>query len=256
MPAMCFDYHARPPLPPVAGGAYGTERLTLMADDGNEFLGYYAGAGVPGSAGIVILPDVRGLFSFYEELAERFAGQGFDAVAIDYFGRTAGLGTRDAGFEYQPHVEKTTAAGVAADTAAAVAHLRRGEGNDGRPIFTVGFCFGGSGSWLQAAAGHGLAGAVGFYGRPTTARPGHPAPIDVVDEMTAPILGLMGGADQGIPQTEIDRFGAALTAAGVEHELHTYPGAPHSFFDRHQEDYADASADSWRRVLAFVAAHS
>ncbi len=253
---MCFDFTARPPLPPVAGGAYGVERLILESADGTEFLAYWAGAGIPGSPAIVVLPDVRGLHPFYEELAERFAGQGFDAVAIDYFGRTAGTAPRAAEFEWRPHVEQTSAAGVAADTAAAVAYLRHGDGNEDRPVFTVGFCFGGSGSWLQAAAGHGLAGAIGFYGRPVGARASHPAPIEVVGDMTAPILGLMGGDDPGIPQSDVDAFEAALAAAGVEHELHSYPGAPHSFFDRHQEHYAADSEDAWRRMLAFIGSHS
>ena len=70
--------------------------------------------------------------------------------------------------------------------------------------------------------------------------------------MQAPILGLMGGADQGIPQTDVDAFDEALTAAGVDHELVVYPGAPHSFFDRKQEAFQDASDDAWRRVLGFI----
>jgi carboxymethylenebutenolidase len=68
------------------------------------------------------------------------------------------------------------------------------------------------------------------------------------------VLGLYGGADEGIPQADIDRFDAALTAAGVEHRLITYPGAPHSFFDRTAAEHADAAADAWRQVLTFVGA--
>jgi carboxymethylenebutenolidase len=73
--------------------------------------------------------------------------------------------------------------------------------------------------------------------------------------MEAPILGLMGGADAGIPAEDVDEFEAALTDAGVEHEVVTYPGAPHSFFDRRYEDFADASEDAWNRVLAFIERH-
>ena len=85
-------------------------------------------------------------------------------VAIDYFGRTAGVGKRGDEFAYKEHVPRTTLKGVTADTSAAVGHLRDQDAN--RPIFTLGFCFGGSNSWHQAAAGHGLAGAIGFYGNP------------------------------------------------------------------------------------------
>ena len=70
------------------------------------------------------------------------------------------------------------------------------------------------------------------------------------------MLALMGGADRGITQDDVAAFEAALTDAGVEHEIVTYPGAPHSFFDRKQEEFADASADAWRRVLGFIERHS
>ncbi len=74
--------------------------------------------------------------------------------------------------------------------------------------------------------------------------------------MQAPILGLMGGDDPGIPREEVAKFEEALRAGGVEHELVTYTGAPHSFFDRKYEEFADASEDAWRRVLDFVERHS
>ncbi len=83
---MCFDHDAHPPISPVSGASFETERTTLTAADGTEFMAYGARAGVPGSAAVVVMPDVRGLFAFYEELAERFAERGIDAVAIDYFG--------------------------------------------------------------------------------------------------------------------------------------------------------------------------
>ena len=122
-------------------------------------------------------------------------------------------------------------------------------------MFTVGFCFGGRNSWLAAASGHGLAGAVGFYGNPGP-RDGVPGPTDRAAEIAAPILALQAGADANITAEANAAFDAALTAAGVEHELVTYDGAPHSFFDRKQDEFADASADAWERVLAFVERHS
>jgi carboxymethylenebutenolidase len=199
-----------------------------------------------------VLPDVRGLYRFYEELALRFAERGHAAIAIDYFGRTAGVGKRGDDFEYAEHVQQTSQEGIQADVAAAVARLRAG---GAEKVFTVGFCFGGSNSWLAAAAGHGLAGSVGFYGRPT-ARPGHPAPIDRAVAMTAPILALQAGADANITAAMNAEFDGALSAAGIEHELVVYDGAPHSFFDRRYDEHAEASADAWRRVLAFVDRHS
>ena len=237
---MCFDLDSSPPIPVISGGAVAHEDLELTSRDGTRFAAFAASPDEPNGIGVVILPDVRGLYRFYEELALRFAERGYAAVAIDYFGRTAGVAKRGDDFEYQEHREQTTPAGVQADIAAAVDYLRS---HGARSVFTVGFCFGGRYSWLSAAGGHGLAGAIGFYGRP---------PLESVGEIAAPILALQAGADQNISADDNAAFDAALDAAGVEHEIVTYDGAPHSFFDRKQEEFADASDDAWRRLLAFV----
>ena len=252
---MCFDPDALPPLPPVSGGSVAREDLVLTAADGNELAAMLAtGDNEQGSA-VVLLPDVRGLYPFYEELAAQIAAQGYDTVVIDYFGRTAAPGKRDDDFPFMNHVEQTTFEGVRADVAAAVAHLRQAD--SGRKVFTMGFCFGGSNSWHQAANGHGLSGAVGFYGHPNRVFPPGATPlIDRVYDMECPILGLMGGADPSIPAEEVERFDAALSTAGVAHEIVTYPGAPHSFFDRAYDDYQEECDDAWQRLLEFFATHS
>jgi carboxymethylenebutenolidase len=249
---MCFEPDSSPPIPVIRGAAVSHEDLVLEAADGNRFAAFAATPEEPSRIGVVILPDVRGLYRFYEELVLRFAERGMAAIAFDYFGRTAGAEKRGDDFEYWPHVEQTTAAGVQADVAACVARLRR---QGARSIFTVGFCFGGRHSWLAAAGGHSLAGAIGFYGRPGLGADGSPGPTQQAGELGAPILGLMGGADAGIPVDEVRAFEQALADAVVEHEIEVYDGAPHSFFDRKQEEFADASEDAWRRVLAFTEQH-
>ena len=108
---------------------------------------------------------------------------------------------------------------------------------------------------MQAAAGHGLSGVIGFYGRPGEGRDGSPGAAASAGKFEAPVLALMGGADQGIPKEQVDEYEAALEAAGVEHEIVTYEGAPHSFFDRSYEEHAEAAADAWKRVLAFIASN-
>jgi carboxymethylenebutenolidase len=226
--------------------------LVLEAADGNRFAAFSATPDEPGTTGIVILPDVRGLYHFYEELALRFAERGYPAIAFDYFGRTAGVEKRDDDFDYMPQVQQTTPAGIQADVAAAVAYLRS---NGATSIFTVGFCFGGRNSWLAAAQDHGLSGAIGFYGQPGE-RNGVAGPTAHAAEIKAPILALQAGDDANITAELNAEFDAALTAAGVEHEVVTYAGAPHSFFDRKHEEFADASDDAWRRVLAFVEQYS
>ncbi|MFL5937980.1 MAG: dienelactone hydrolase family protein [Gaiellaceae bacterium] len=249
---MCFDTDSLPPIPVLAGGAVEHEDLVLESADGARFAAFAALPDEPSSAGIVILPDVRGLYRFYEELALRFAERGYAAVAIDYFGRTAGVEKRGDDFEYPPHVEQTTPEGIQSDVAAAVAWLReRGTTS----IFTVGFCMGGRHSWLAAAAGHGLDGAVGFYGRPGEGRDGSAGPAQVAEKMDAPILALQAGADQNITAENNAAFRSALEAAPVEYELIEYEGAPHSFFDRKQADYAEASEDAWKRTLSFIEQH-
>jgi carboxymethylenebutenolidase len=246
---VCFDRDSLPPIPVISGASVSHDALVLEARDGNRLAAFAATPDEPSRTGVVILPDIRGLYRFYEELALRFAERGHAAVAIDYFGRTAGVSKRDDEFEYRPHVEQTTPAGVQADTAAGVAWLREAGCTS---IFTVGFCFGGRHSWLAAAGGHSLAGAIGFYGRPGPGADGSPGPTQRASELGAPILGLMGGADAGIPVDQVRAFEQALEDAVVEHEIVIYDGAPHSFFDRKQEEFADASADAWSRVLAFI----
>jgi carboxymethylenebutenolidase len=250
---MCFDHDSSPPIPPISGAAVSHLDLMLDAADGNRFAAFEATPDESTRTGVVILPDVRGLYRFYEELALRFAERGFAAVAFDYFGRTAGAEKRDDAFEYMPHVEQTTAEGVQADVAACAAHLR---GAGCNAIFTVGFCFGGRNSWLAAASGHGLAGAIGFYGRPGPGRDGSRGPTERAEDIAAPILGLMGGDDPGIPLEDVDAFDTALDSSGVEHEIVVYPGAPHSFFDRKYEEFAADSKDAWNRVLAFLERYS
>jgi len=248
---MCFDLDSLPPVPRTAGAAVSHDDIELQAADGNRSAAFEATPDEPNGIGVVILPDVRGLYRFYEELALRFAEGGFDTVAIDYFGRTAGAAKRGDDFDYSPHVAQTTQEGIQADVRAAVERLRPRT----RAIFAVGFCFGGRNSWLAAASGHGLAGAVGFYGNPGE-RDGAPGPTQRAAELEAPILALQAGADQNITAEMNEAFERALTDAGVEHELVTYEGAPHSFFDRRYEEFAEASEDAWRRVLEFLETNS
>jgi len=249
---MCFDLDSEPPIPRIAGAAVSHDDLVLTAADGNSVAAFLAVPDGPAAAGVVIFPDVRGLYRFYEELALRFAERGHAAIAFDYFGRTAGAAKRDADWDYRPQVDQTTDAGVQADARTAVEELRsRGAAS----IFSVGFCFGGRASWVAAASGHGLAGSVGFYGSPTRERGGASVVQRAVD-IECPILALQAGDDQSISAADNAAFEEALTREGVEHEIVVYDGAPHSFFDRKQEDFAEASEDAWKRTLAFIAQHS
>jgi carboxymethylenebutenolidase len=230
----------------------GRADLVLEADDGNRFAAFSTITSEQAAPGMVILPDVRGLHPFYRDLAVRFAEAGVHATAMDYFGRTAGLGDRGAGFDFMSHVAKTTPNTIAQDVAATVAHVRSAQGGADR-VFTVGFCFGGRNSFNQAAGGHGLAGAIGFYGVPQSREPGDvSAPTLLAREYACPVLGLFGGADRSISRQDVEEFRKALEEAAVPNELVVYEGAPHSFFDRSFEQHREACDDAWDRVLAFV----
>jgi carboxymethylenebutenolidase len=255
---MCFDLDSHPPIAPIAGGAFDTSRPALTAADGNRPAAFLARASTPGGAAVLLLPDVRGLHPFYEELALRFAEHGVDALAIDWFGRTAPDDDRGDAFDHVPHVAATTWGGIAADIAAGVDSLREhGRGAvAGQPpaVVTLGFCMGGRMSFLAGTLGLGLAGVIGFYG--TLVGPWRndaPAPVDVAASIASPVLGLFGGADGAIPPEAIAAFDAALTSTGAAHRLVSYEGAPHSFFDRKAVEFADASTAAWAEALTFIA---
>jgi carboxymethylenebutenolidase len=228
-------------------------RVVLVAADGTRFAGFDAPTDVPGAPGVVILPDVRGLHPFYEELALRFSETGSRAVAIDYYGRTAGIGSRGDDFDFESHFAQTTDETVGLDVAGAVNHLRSHASGAATSVFTVGFCFGGRISFNQAAGGGGLAGVVGFYGRVAEEEPGDPmAPVVQAARYACPVLGLFGSADPKITGEHVDMFRRSLDGSRVPNEIVVYEGAPHSFFDRVFTEQETACADAWERVLAFI----
>ncbi|MGQ0842252.1 dienelactone hydrolase family protein [Actinokineospora sp.] len=203
----------------------------------------------PSGSGVVILPDVRGLYTFYEQLAERFAQAGHHAIAVDYFARTAGTTPRGDDFDYQHHLSAAELGQVQTDIAAAVALLRRR--TDSTQVVAIGFCFGGTHAFL-AGSNHelDLNAVVGFYGR---LNPGRlPRPAERAHSIGVPLLGLFGGNDPSIPAEEVGQFDTALRQAGVRAQLITYPNAPHSFFDRSFDEHREACDDAWHRVLNFL----
>jgi carboxymethylenebutenolidase len=253
---MCTTAHSHPPIEPISGASVDAQALQLQSEDGATFRAFLARPAQSTGAGIVILPDVRGLVPFFEELAMRFAERGIDAIAFDYFCRTAGSDARDADWEYGPHVEQTQWTSLQADIRTAVTHLR-GLDRPARSIFTTGFCMGGRLTSLSATLGLGLAGGIPFYGWPVgQGRGGMPAPADVASKIECDLLLIYGGADHGISKEVRDTYDKALDKAGVHHETLVYDGAPHSFFDRTAEAHAEASADAWDKTLAFIRRHT
>lgn len=250
---MCFDADSRPPIAPGPDQAVDVGEVVLTGSDGNRFSAFLARARQPTRAGALVLPDIRGLHRYYEELAVRLAEHGVDALALDYFGRTAGIGRRGDGFEFQPHVERLRYPGLVADIAAAAACLRSEEGGGVGSLFAVGFCLGGRLAFLAPALDLGFAGAVGFYGRPTDeVAHGSPPPITVVDRLAAPVLAIFAGHDVHIATSAARAYQATLEAAGPDHRVLIYPDAPHSFFDMLAAEYAQESESAWAETLGFI----
>jgi carboxymethylenebutenolidase len=247
---MCYDDEARPPTPPGSAGAVTTSEFEITAADGNQAMAFLALPEAPPKAQILILPDIRGLHTFYKELASRFAEVGIAALAIDYFGRTAGSTSRAEGFDFWPHVHQMTIATALADIRAGLAALQAHAGPG--QAFTVGFCLGGTISFLSGANDLGLTGVIGFYSGLSRPFGGGQPLLEQANTIRTPALGLFGGADQGIPPEQVEQFDALLDQAGVEHHILIYPGAPHSFFDRRAEEFASDSADAWAQVLGFI----
>ena len=239
---MCHSDGSRPPAAPATLAAASDRPLELRSADGTRVLAHEARAQAPHGVGVLVLPDVRGLHEYYRRLAVRFAETGVEAVAIDWFGRTAPDDDRSEAFAFRPHVDQLTPHAVAADVAAAVEHLR---GLGVRSVFTVGFCLGGGYSWRQSADTPDLAGCIGFYGRLSLVE-------DVVDRLQAPLLMLVAGADAHIPVADTAVLAeAARATVPVEHVV--FDGAPHSFFDRSSSEHQRDCARAWQRIQAFLA---
>ncbi|MCW2742308.1 MAG: Dienelactone hydrolase-like enzyme [Blastococcus sp.] len=245
---MCHDHDSRPPAPPRSGDVAERGVLTLTAADGNEFSAAYAAPAERPRVGVVVLPDIRGLHPYYVALAERFAETGAAAVAMDWFGRTAGVcgpdGVRGEDFDWKSHIPRTTPEGIDADITAAIGYLRERTTPD-LPVVTVGFCFGGSHSWRQAGGHLDLAGCAGFYGRPSMVG-------ESATRARKPTVMVIAGADAATPVEDQLELAATMRRAGAEVDAVVYDGAPHSFFDRAFGDWSEACADAWEHVLALT----
>ncbi len=244
---MCHDDASRPPAPPRQEEVGETALLSLVAADGTDFSAAYAAPAASPRVGVVVLPDIRGLHAYYVALAERFAEAGVAAIAVDYFGRTAGLadgGIRTEEFDWQSHLSQATSEGVDADIAAAIEYLR-GLTRPDLPVIVLGFCFGGSHAWRQSAGALDVAGCVGFYGRPGMVG-------DAAERAAKPVVMIIAGADAATPVADQHALAETMRAAGADVVEAVYEGAPHSFFDRGFAEWTEACQDAWRQVLRLV----
>lgn len=265
---MCYDADAVPPFFGPPHTTITSAALLLTAADGAPLAAFQSLPDEPRGPGVLVLPDNRGLSRFYEELTRRLAEQGLPALAIDYFGRSAGPGYRERTAEFfelpnlMTHLGALTRDGLFADFDAALARLREPQSRNGnsagttrRALISLGFCMGGRFAFITAHRRFALAGAIGLYGFPDALR-GAPGPIQLAPQLTAPILGMFAGNDEGIPAGMVAEFDQALAAAGNRREIITYPGATHGFFEAGTAGFEHQCADVWRRVLGFAREHA
>jgi carboxymethylenebutenolidase len=208
---------------------------------------------------LVVIPDVRGLSEHYRDVARRFAGEGFFALAVDLYSRegTPELTDMAAVFRWIRALPDTR---VLADVAAAVAYLARRDDVDAGAVGITGFCLGGQYALMAACTVPGLAACVSWYGMLRYAETDavKPAsPLDLAPELRCPYLGLFGEEDAIIPNADVAELRAILEREGKSHEIVTYPGAGHAFFnDARPDAYRPAAAaDAWGRALAFLRRH-
>ena len=210
-------------------------------------------AGKTGLATVLIVQEVFGVHEYIKDVARRLAKQGYLAIAPELYARQ-GDPTKytDTGALMKEVVSKVSDAQVMADLDAAAAWAAKNGG--GGKLGITGFCWGGRVVHMYAAHNPNLAAGVAWYGATVRSyHAGDKTPLDVASQIKAPILGLYGGADGGIPNDTVEKFGAALKAAGnARSEMVIFPNTPHAFHADYRPSYRkEAAEDGWKRLTAW-----
>jgi carboxymethylenebutenolidase len=209
---------------------------------------------------ILLISEIFGVHEHIADVARRFAKLGYLAIAPELFVRQGDAGSYGEIAKLQAEViMKVPDEQVMRDLDACVAWAK-GQGGDTARLGITGFCWGGRITWLYAAHNPGLKAGVAWYGRlvgnSVPLQPRHP--VDLAGQLHAPVLGLYGGQDQGIPLDTVDKMKAALaqgSAAARRSEFHVYPEAPHAFHADYRPSYRkEAADDGWKRCLAWFKA--
>jgi len=207
---------------------------------------------------ILVVQEIFGVHEHIKDVARRFAKLGYLAIAPELYFRQGDVSKLKDNMEiFAQVVNKVPDAQVMSDLDAAVAYASKNGGNTGK-LGITGFCWGGRITWLYAAHNPKVAAGVAWYGRlvgdKTDMTPHHP--LDVVEKINAPVLGLYGGADAGIPNDTVDRMNAALKKAGKKSMIHLYPDTPHAFHADYRPSYRKEQADDgWKRAIAWFKQH-
>ncbi len=203
---------------------------------------------------ILVVQEIFGVHEHIKDICRRLAKLGYFAVATEMYARQGDVSKLTDFPEILKIVRKVPDSQVMSDLDATVAWARATGKADVSKLGITGFCWGGRIVWLYAAHNHNLKAGVAWYGRlkdtPTALQPRYP--VDLAASIDAPILGLYGGADHGIPQSTVEEMREAMKAAGKTAEIVVYPDTPHAFFADYRPSYRkEAAENGWKRMLAW-----
>ncbi|MBS0249915.1 MAG: dienelactone hydrolase family protein [Proteobacteria bacterium] len=204
---------------------------------------------------ILVAMEVFGLHEYIKDVVRRLAKLGAFAIAPDYYFRLGDLAKISDIQTLIPLVNSKPDAQLISDLDATVSWAKS-QGGDTSRLGIVGFCRGGRTVWVYCATNPNVKAGVAFYGSlvdPAAQKAIWPkSPIELASEMKAPVLGLYGGADQGIPAEQVETMKAALAVAGKMAEFKIYPGAPHGFHADYRPSYTPAAAeDAWKQMMSW-----
>jgi carboxymethylenebutenolidase len=243
----------------IATGTEGLDagEITIPTRDGSIPAYSAMPKGKSGLPTVLVVQEIFGLHEHIKDVARRLAHAGYLAVAPDLYVRQGDVTQLANVEEIRPIVARVPDAQVLEDLDAAAGWAAK-HGGDPARLGITGFCWGGRIVWLYAAHNPKLRAGVAWYGKVESPRtdlqPWHP--LDVVARLHAPVLGLYGGADAGIPNEGVDRMRAALQSAGKAAQIHTYPDTPHAFHADYRPSYRrEAAEDGWRRMLEWFRKH-
>jgi carboxymethylenebutenolidase len=208
---------------------------------------------------VLVVQEIFGVHEHIKDICRRFAKLGYLAIAPELYARQGDV-SQIADFKeiISKVVSKVPDKQVLADLDAAVAWAKTSGTGDTTKLAITGFCWGGRIVWLYAAHNPALKAGVAWYGRLDSPKDElHPTnPIDLVGELKVPVLGLYGGADQGIPNELVAKMQAELKAAGKPSEVVLYPDTPHGFYADYRPSYREEQArDGWKRLLDWFKKH-
>jgi carboxymethylenebutenolidase len=247
---------------PVAGKVITTATEGLSAADGTVSSGgfavpiYAVRPAAPGKyPAVLVIPEVFGMHEHIKDVTRRFAREGFLAVTFEPYAREGGVQHLPDLDAVRKVVDPVPDARVMADLDAIVDWVKKHPSAMADRVAMTGFCRGGMYTLLYAARSSELKAAVPWYGQLRPAlTPGvrTVGPLDVAARISAPVLGLYGAEDLGIPVADVKTLEAAMKAAGRTAEFVIYPGAPHAFFADYRPSYrAEAAKDAWGRCIAW-----